>query len=110
MKNGDLSKWYKVKRMRLNENYILKNICSTLLLNFRFLAYLLTFIKYIPRILKMKKIECKNSSKTQCVICIIYFMVTNYSEVDSLEKGSLQEYIVSIYQCRNLKIMKRIEP
>ena len=38
MKNGDLSKWYKVKRMRLNENYILKNIGSTLLLNFTFLA------------------------------------------------------------------------
>ena len=43
-------------------------------------------------------------------MCIIYFMFTNYSEVDSLVKGLLQEYIVSIYQCRNLKIMKRIEP
>ena len=96
MKNGDLSKWYKVKRMRLNENYILKNICSTLLLNFTFLAQLLTFIKYIPRILKMKKFECKNSSKIQCIICIIYFMFANYSEVDSLVRGLLQEYIVSI--------------
>ena len=58
----------------------------------------------------MKKIACKISSKTQSVMCIIYFMFTNYSEVDSLVKGLLQEYIVSIYQCQNLKIMKQIEP
>ena len=58
----------------------------------------------------MKKIERKISSKIQCIICIVYFMFTNYSEADSLVRDLLQAYIESIYQCENLQIMKRIEP
>ena len=58
----------------------------------------------------MTKIERKNSTKIQCIICIVYFMFTNYSEPDSLVRGLLLVYIESIYQCENLQITKHIEP